>query len=60
MLRDVVVRFATACGVTDMERELATGDVMKIVVVVRTSTDRVNDRVNEPPKLSSRWPPLAD
>jgi NAD dependent epimerase/dehydratase family len=33
MLRDVVGRFATACGVTDMERELARGDVMKIVVI---------------------------
>jgi uncharacterized protein YbjT (DUF2867 family) len=33
MLRDVVGSFATACGLTDMERELARGDVMKIVVI---------------------------
>jgi hypothetical protein len=33
MLRDVMRRFATACGATDMERELAGGDVMKIVVI---------------------------
>src|ERR1700751_4078068 len=33
MLRDVIGRFATACGATDMERELAGGDVMKIVVI---------------------------
>jgi len=33
MLRDVVGSFATACGLTDMERELARGDVMKIVVL---------------------------
>src|ERR1700746_903217 len=33
MLRDVMRPFATACGATDMERELAGGDAMKIVVI---------------------------
>jgi uncharacterized protein YbjT (DUF2867 family) len=33
VVRDVVGRFAATCGVTDMERELARGDVMKIVVI---------------------------
>src|ERR1700739_2161975 len=33
VVRDVVGHFAATCGVTDMERELARGDVMKIVVI---------------------------